>query len=274
MARLKERALRFGEDQRLLGILTVPATPLAGLPTVIIPNTGIDHRVGPNRLHVQLARALGAAGYCTLRFDLSGLGDSDAPRGAAPDASRDLQDAVSMLLSRQHGPQFLLIGLCSGAHDIHQFAKNSLDVMGALFIDGYAYPTPRFKRRRFMQRLLRLHRKAAETLPSLLGDDGESLATQGPASSLAPEYFRQPAVEEASADFTTMLSRGIHLAFLFTGDMESEYNYAEQHFDVFPQLKGYAEVWYQPKTDHTLSRRTSREALVQHIREWMGRLRD
>ena len=267
MAQLKEHALRFGEQQRLLGILTVPAQRNTALPTIIIPNTGIEHRVGPNRLHVQLARALAASGFVTLRFDLGGLGDSKPSPGRAADSSQDLQDAADLLIARQLGPRFLLIGLCSGAHDVHQFSKNSDLVAAALFIDGYTYPTPRFKRRRFMQRLMRLHWKAAEQIPELFGNGDQ------PTPELLPAFFTEPAHTEVASDFAAMLARGTHLAFLFTGDVESEYNYAEQHFDAFPMLKNRAEVWYQPATDHTLTRRRSREGLIRLIRDWVGRLK-
>ncbi|MES2683978.1 MAG: alpha/beta fold hydrolase [Pseudomonadota bacterium] len=267
MAQLKEYALRFGEQQRLLGILTMPAQHRAELPTIIIPNTGIEHRVGPNRLHVQLARALAAAGFATLRFDLGGLGDSDPSPGRAADSSQDLRDAANMLLARSLGPRFVMIGLCSGAHDVHQFSKNSALVMGALFIDGYTFPTSRFKRRRFFQRLMRLHWKAAEQLPEFFGNANH------PMPELLPAFFSEPKQSEVAADFTAMLARGTHLAFLFTGDVESEYNYAEQHFDAFPMLKNRAEVWYQPATDHTLTRRKSREGLIRLIRDWVARLK-
>ena len=74
-----ERPLYFGERSNLLGVLTAPAAPHPGSPAVILLNAGLLHRVGPNRLHVDVARRLAEAGFTSLRFDMSGVGDSELP---------------------------------------------------------------------------------------------------------------------------------------------------------------------------------------------------
>jgi hypothetical protein len=54
---LSEHALRFGDQNALSGILTEAAAPSTGTGVAIL-SAGITHRVGPNRLHVSLARDL------------------------------------------------------------------------------------------------------------------------------------------------------------------------------------------------------------------------
>lgn len=266
MAALKETPLRFGEQGRLLGVLTVPANAIPGQPTVLIPNTGLEHRVGPNRLHVQIARALAAAGYVSLRFDVAGLGDSDPPPGQSPSAVEDLRRAAEALIARRLGPQFVLIGLCSGAHDAHQFAAVDDRVAGALFIDGYAYPTPKFKAIRWQQRLS----QPGKLLRRLGG--GRQAEEQPPG--IEVDLFRHPPQAQAQADYERMLQRGAHLAFVYTGDVQYEYVYREQLLDAFPVLKGYAKVWYLPHSDHTLTRRQTREELIALARDWLTGLMD
>ena len=76
---MTEKALLFGEGKSLVGIVTLPAeSSPVDRPGIVILNAGVLHRVGPNRVHVQMARALAELGFTVLRFDLSSIGDSRA----------------------------------------------------------------------------------------------------------------------------------------------------------------------------------------------------
>ena len=95
---LNERALAFGESGSLFGILGSPDVPDPQRPAVLIPNTGVIHRVGPSRMHVELARALAAAGVVSLRLDNANLGDSETVPGRSSDTSAlDLCAAMDAL---------------------------------------------------------------------------------------------------------------------------------------------------------------------------------
>ncbi len=84
-------------------------------------NSGIDCHVGPNRLWVDLARQLAARGLRSIRFDLSGLGDSPARPGQptrlsyAPEALADVSD-VAAAMSPEDPSNVVLVGLCSSAY--------------------------------------------------------------------------------------------------------------------------------------------------------------
>ncbi len=262
---LSESALQFGENGRLLGILTTPRHADSRLPVVVIPNTGIEHRVGPNRLHVQVARALSARGYICLRFDLAGLGDSDPVPGAAPSAAADLAEALDALDLRFPGSAYTLIGLCSGAHDAHQFGKTDARVSGLFLIDGYSYPTPAFTRKLWFARLAHPLRTATRGLAQIK----KSLGTAKEPEWMDFDFVRWPSMEATRADYQAMLGRGMHLAFLFTGDIQGDYLYAEQHYDCFPFLKGWARVWHFPGMDHTLTRVASRQQVIAIVRDWL-----
>ena len=102
---MRERVVRFGAGNGLVGILTEPE-PIRShpdRPAIIFLNSGILHRVGSCRMHVRLAWALAEAGYPSLRFDLSGIGDSDTRKDAlafeqsAPLEIREAMDRVALI---------------------------------------------------------------------------------------------------------------------------------------------------------------------------------
>jgi pimeloyl-ACP methyl ester carboxylesterase len=110
-------------DAALFGIISEPVRPTrTAAVTMLLPNGGSTHHVGPNRLYVFIARALSRAGFRVLRFDLPGLGDSiieDASRENHPyiAAQPAALAAAIALLKKQGAPDsFVLIGLCSGAY--------------------------------------------------------------------------------------------------------------------------------------------------------------
>lgn len=120
---LRESVVRLGTRGDLFAIVCEPAgAPRPGAPMILLPNAGSTHHVGPNRLYVFVARALAAAGFRSLRFDLPGLGDSDAePNGQEndpylPTASDVVARAMSAIRAQRPDESFLLMGLCSGAH--------------------------------------------------------------------------------------------------------------------------------------------------------------
>jgi pimeloyl-ACP methyl ester carboxylesterase len=121
---VRELPLRFGNGQRLFGIATQPLDrPVtAGRPAILFLNVGANHRVGPNRMYVSMARDLASLGYLTFRFDVGGLGDSSVPPGApenrlySKDSVGDVKSAMSSLADRFGVTRFVLVGLCSGAY--------------------------------------------------------------------------------------------------------------------------------------------------------------
>ena len=124
-ATLEERANAFGREGHLFGIVSRRAGPQAGgaraLPAVILLNAGAVHHIGPNRLYVELARRLAAAGYSCLRFDVESIGDSvrrlpGRENHPYPDnALTDLRAAIEHMRWEHGARSFVVIGLCSGA---------------------------------------------------------------------------------------------------------------------------------------------------------------
>lgn len=266
MSSLTEQVIHFGAGQRLLGIFTQPLQPDPSKPIVVIPNSGVEHRVGPNRLHVHIARVLATRGYSTLRFDLGGLGDSDPLPGERPNANQDLSDALNMLEQRGLGQTFSLVGLCSGAHDAFIFALQETRVAGLFLIDSYAYPTPRFKRMRLWAKFSHPRRSWRNYWRRKIDPSTSEAIPLGIDLSWEP----WPDQRTAAAGYTLLMNRGVHLAFVFTGDVQNEYMYADQHVEVFPFLKGHARVWHIPSMDHTLTRLSHRQRLIDLTADWLS----
>jgi pimeloyl-ACP methyl ester carboxylesterase len=105
----------------LFGIMTEASTGSAG-PTVLFMNVANEHRVGPNRMWVDLARRWATYGIRCCRFDQSGMGDSPVRHadqepwvGRGPEAFDDVTDATRGL-SPEDPSNVVLVGLCSSAY--------------------------------------------------------------------------------------------------------------------------------------------------------------
>jgi hypothetical protein len=87
--------------------------------TLVILNTGVNHRVGSHRTSVELARGAAKLGFASLRFDVGGVGDSPSQRAQEQNFpynrgnADDARVALDHLAARGH-QRFLLTGICSG----------------------------------------------------------------------------------------------------------------------------------------------------------------
>lgn len=114
-----ERCVRLG-PHGLFGIATSPVGATSA-PTVLMSNVSTERHVGPSRMWVDLSRQLAARGVPSVRFDLSGLGDSPTRPGRStqlvysPDAFNDLED-VMRGVSPDDPRNVVLVGHCSGAY--------------------------------------------------------------------------------------------------------------------------------------------------------------
>lgn len=106
----------------LFGVLTKSTESVDKRRTVILANAGSVHHVGPNRLYVELAHTLASNGHSVLRLDLSVLGDSrmgspaDENHPYPSSAIDEVGDAISWLSEEEVADDFVVAGLCSGAH--------------------------------------------------------------------------------------------------------------------------------------------------------------
>ena len=156
----REQTLTLGPGGRLVATLTLPqgAAVVRGAPTALLTNSGVISRVGPHRINVRIARWLATRGVASIRFDLSGLGDSRRAPGTRPQLEQWTADTVAVMdWAAQHlgSDAFFMVGLCSGAEVALRSALADSRLHGVLLWDMYAYPTPRSRRRAFAFRLRR-----------------------------------------------------------------------------------------------------------------------
>ncbi len=279
---LRERAVRFGARQNLAGILSTPRDTRLSGPCVVVINAGIVHHVGPNRLYVDLARSLAAQGYPVLRFDLSGLGDSDASNGGsslAKAAVTDVKAAFDFLEATRGANSFIVCGLCSGANHGMLTTFSDTRVIGALLID----PTVSRSRRSQALHLGRRFLHAATwgalitlthpMLPRALSRQRGLALAQAAQGYAERQEASQATVEQIRTAFEQVIDRGVQLMLVFTGGVNHVYNYREQLFDLLPGLdfRHQLKLDFMPETDHTISDSESRNKLLHSVGDWMAR---
>jgi len=121
-SKIHEKLIYFGEKKNYISILSeTDKSKKNNLPTIIIANSGANHRVGPSRLYVLLARELSLLGFRVLRIDVPGIGDSIVSNQSIENieyvnSSSEKISAVIKSLSPEPEDEFILMGLCSGAY--------------------------------------------------------------------------------------------------------------------------------------------------------------
>jgi pimeloyl-ACP methyl ester carboxylesterase len=287
---MKEKAYFFGKHKSLFGIITEPPSPAlaAGRPAILLLNAGVIHRIGPHRKSVQIARRLAAEGFVVMRFDQSGLGDSEPRRDALSfqdGAVSDIQEAMEHLEKTKQIGTFVLMGLCSGADNSFQTTIRDKRSVGALMMDGYSYKTPEFFVRDFMTRARKVRSwkdTGKRKISALLGmvqdalDRGGAQKSDPPPAPAGPipQYVREfPEKEQFISDLLAMVARGVKTHFVYSSGMPEYYNYEGQFMDALGDidLKGLVTTEFFGGTDHTFTEQRSREELVSAVVGWARR---
>lgn len=260
-----ERAFRFGRAEHLIGIAGLPDVPAPV--GVIVLNAGMVHRVGPFRLHVDLTRRLNAAGYATLRMDLSTLGDSGAsPRAASrtEQVRGDVADAMALLKQHAGCERFVLIGLCAGAANSHAVAQTNHQVAGVVFLDGYVYRTFGQRARHYLPRLASPKRVWRYVQRAIT-------AVSRPREAMIFDVTVPPRAQ-VIADYTDMLVRRLKLYFIYSGGISDFFNHARQFRECYGRIADDpgVRVDYLARTDHTYALAGDRHEVVERIAQWMN----
>ncbi|HEY9131295.1 MAG TPA: alpha/beta fold hydrolase [Dyella sp.] len=262
-----EKAFRFGRAQHLIGIAGLPQSE-PGTVGVIVLNAGMVHRIGPFRLHVDLTRRLNAAGYPTLRFDLSTLGDSGSSgesQTKVQQVNADVGDAMRLLDEQAGCKRFVLVGLCSGAQNVHSVACTDTHVAGAVFLDGYAYRTFGYRLRHYLPRLFDLKRwRHALT---------RARPAAAPRAASEPVFAVAPSPRDVvRADLAGMVERGQRMCLIYTGGISHFFNHARQFRECFGSVMNHPFVSTQflREVDHTYILSGDRSRLIEGIERWVA----
>jgi pimeloyl-ACP methyl ester carboxylesterase len=142
---IREKPLRFGPGESLFGVLAEPPEGARGTgrsdTALLFLNVGHNYHIGPNRLYVNMARSFAASGWRTLRFDLSGIGDSPGTSGPrkgnyyAKGSEVDVSAAIDRLQA-EGCTRFWLMGVCSGSYVAFQAAQADPRVTGQVLMNS------------------------------------------------------------------------------------------------------------------------------------------
>lgn len=275
---MRERVISIGQTNPLVGILSQPEPAAISNPTVavILLNSGVIHRVGSCRLSVTLARAIvETAGVLTLRFDFSGIGDSEARRNtltAAEAAVDEVQEVMDYLAREKNIKQFILYGLCSGAYASYRTAVRDPRVIGIVQLDGYCYMSWKSYIHHYAPRLFSLTRWANKIQRAL----GLKKITTGVAASgieqrffEVPNFGNFPPQEEVTAGLDQVVRRGLKLFSVFCGS--EHYNYEGQFRDCFSSIPFSKDdkLLYLPQTSHILAEPEDQKLVVSNVADWI-----
>lgn len=136
---MKNSVVSFGKENNISGILTEPAQDYnKDRPIAIFLNGGIISKIGPNGIYVKIVRILADAGFASLRFDFSGIGENFSYNEELTFEESQVEDtryAMSFLEEATGVNHFVLIGLCTGA-DACYLASSDERVTGIIPING------------------------------------------------------------------------------------------------------------------------------------------
>jgi hypothetical protein len=277
----RETLVTFGGDGRLTGTFCRPADPgpAPGAPTLLLFNAGVIPRIGPHRFNVKLARRIAAAGFASLRFDLSGQGDSRPADGGLDFTSQsvsDLLDAVDTASRLAPGAGVAIFGICSGAVLGYDAALRDNRIVGCAMFDPYMYPTPKTHAIRMLARYRSEGPKVVAAwlrrrLPSGRSSTPSAGGTGG-VGGIGLGLVRPPK-REFAAGLRRLVDRGTALLLLHSGSAFYVYNYAGQFADGFRRFGLHRRVAteFVPNIDHTVTRLDAQQALIDMLVDWLER---
>jgi pimeloyl-ACP methyl ester carboxylesterase len=277
--RVREEAVVFGGGSGLSGVVTAAKEPASRI-GVLLLSAGFLHRVGPERLHVKLARALSADRLPSLRFDFSGIGESEPRTDAVSYEERTLLEARAAMevLERRGVERFVVFGVCAGADNALRIAIADPRVTAAILVQPYSFMSRGYRWDRYGRELLsaaawaRLLRgrmdiaAAARNLkayfrPPRVADDRAADVSQ---------FWKMPPAERIRADLRTLVANGTRLLFLYTHRSPAEFNYRAVMRRALKAMKAGAQVQVRGfrGTDHTFSPLNHQARIVEQIVAW------
>jgi hypothetical protein len=275
---IRERIAVFGERQSLIGIVSEPESAMATSDSaaVILINSGLLHRVGPNRLYVKIARNLASAGFVVMRFDLSGIGDSQRIHNLSPEASaiQDTKIAMNFLWKTRSIQFFILIGICSGADNSFQTAINDARVVGLVMIDGFSYQTVGYIFNSYFKLLLNL--KSWQRLitgksdiwrfliKSLIRRNSEGSDEMNP-------IWPVPEEKQVLAGIKCFAERKVELCLIFSQGGAAHYNYQKTFRKKIQSLakSNLLQTQVFKHTDHLFSPLHVQKKLIDILHDWV-----
>ena len=198
-----------------------------------------------------------------------GIGDSETTDTDLLDTERaiaDIRSALDHLDARGGAGTYVAAGLCTGAFNAFRMVEQDERVVGAVMIDGYAYPTRRSRMDQTRTRWLdphvwfdRLVRRIRKEPTNTAPDDLVVYENV---------YVSQ---EEFGERLASVLDRNIPLLLMYTRFGPLDYTYRQQVCDNYPDLRldERTTIRYYRTADHTFTLEENRAQAVADIVDWI-----
>lgn len=296
----------FSSKPELFGIITEPVGKSTNLPWIVLLNSGTAHRVGPGRMHVDMAKQFADLGFPCLRLDLGGLGDSRAEdpttenNGYASTAFGDIGLTCDFLLRQQPQRNIVLLGLCSGAYAAFQSAVQLphpaivesilLNPLTFFWQDGMSVTDPPTERLQawhfYWSRLfsptswwrlisgkttLGFTGAIRKLYTKLLAPSAPKRPATKPTATSGPGEFGHPAKDDLPADLERITSAGRTLALFVSDSDPGEFLLMHQAKRKATQLRrsGKLHCFTINNADHIFSSEASRQALYESLNAYL-----
>ena len=258
---MKEEVIRFGPGDRLTGMLALPAGG-ASRQGLLLFNAGLLTRIGPAGLNTALARELCAEGITTLRFDLSGLGDSASlpPDQRDPDGALRSLDAATNVLGAHGCSDICVMGLCSGADHALRFVLNDRRAARLFLIDPPAFDTRQARVERVFIKLISPRRWVTRIARLFSGENRSKIED--------PFADGRPTQPQMLESLQAILDRGGRVDILYTIDAADRLTRPAHFWSVFPSLRGCERlrIYVDLQADHLFTMPTARKRLIERVK--------
>lgn len=273
-----EHTLILGPERHLVATITAPR-PGQTTPQwmAVLTNSGVIGRAGPHRINVRLARQFAEMGIPSVRFDMSGLGDSKRASSNIPQVEQWVEDTRTVMdaAQAQFGQvRFFMVGLCSGAEVAHKVALKDERLRAAVLWDFYAFPTRwsrvfqllgRLKRHTPQELLHKLHNKLTRTVRTALPSGGDAAAAQNMygASATPREVY--------IGRFNELAGKGVELFFVYSGGEPDWFVYRGQFKEMFGGQPFYGKVAFDQLElcDHLITGKAAQRAFAESVQKWL-----
>jgi uncharacterized protein len=265
----------------LIGVLHRPESADARRAVVVLVG-GPQYRVGSHRQFVLLARELCRRGIAVLRFDFSGMGDSDGEHPGFEHADADIRAAVDCLQSLQPSiREVCLWGLCDAASAALMYAPTDARVTRLILLNPWVRTSEgqaqayldRYYGRRLRSRLF--WRKVFTDPSTLIRAASGYLATLRTAS-------REPEASDRGGRANSYLARMLQAVQAFTGQTLILLSGQDLVATEFELLQQRSQDWRRafasprvttmklPEATHTFSRQVWRHWVEQASAQFVG----
>lgn len=285
-ARPAETAHRFGSAAALVAVLTEPPERdrSASRPALLMLNSGLIHRVAPQRLYVRLARHAAELGFTSMRFDFSGIGDSSVRVDGLPvedsgvAETREAMDLVERLSGEN---RFVLAGLCGGGYFSFRTACEDPRVCGLVLLNvrGHLHDADPEVDRRLVERAMARHYRRIARAKTYRSKNLRKLLTgrfdaRGAIASLWKRRRggeEEPETGTMGKRLTALLERGVRVLNIYSeGDWSLDYVAVALGEDVAGQLSREGSSFtLLSGTNHVFTPRWSQDRVIEEIGSWL-----